>query len=72
MLTSRESNHFVLTEEDLVYIYCIINKIKINWIHIIKEHMQKSMRLSDYHYPYALLIYKFLHYFEVDLEEEQT
>jgi len=29
------------------------------------------MRLSDYHYPYAILISKFLNYFEVDLEEEQ-
>jgi len=34
--------------------------------------MQKSIRLSDYHYPYAVLISKFLHYFEVDLEEEQS
>ena len=32
--------------------------------------MQKSTRLSDYHYPYAVLISKFLNYFEVDLEEE--
>jgi len=30
------------------------------------------MRLSDYHYPYVVLISKFLNYFEVDLEEEQT
>jgi len=55
ILTPRGSNHFVLREEDLVYIYCIMKKIKINWIHIIKEHMQKSMTLSDYHYPYAVL-----------------
>ena len=34
--------------------------------------MQKSMRLSDYHYPYVVLISKFLNYFEVDLEEEPT
>jgi len=46
ILTPRGSNHSVLTEEDLVYIYCIMKKIKINWIHIIKEHMQKSMMLS--------------------------
>jgi len=72
MLTPRGNNHFVLTEEDLVYMYCVMNKIKINWIHIIKEHMQKSMRLNDYHYPYAILISKFLDYFEVDLEEEPT
>jgi len=63
ILTPRGSNHFVLTEEDLVYIFCITKKIKINWIHIIKEHMQKAMRLGDYHYPYAVLISKFLLYF---------
>ena len=34
--------------------------------------MQKSMRLSDYHYPYAILISKFFNYFEVDLEEETS
>jgi len=70
ILTPRGSNHSVLTKEDLVYIYCIMKKIKINWIHIIKEHMQKAMRLSDYHYPYAVLISKFLLYFEVNLEDE--
>ena len=58
----------MLTEEDLVYIFCITKKVKINWIHLIKEHMQKAMRLGDYHYPYAVLISKFLHYFEVNLE----
>ena len=70
ILTIRGSNHSVLTEEGLVYIYCIMKKIIINWIHIIKEHMQKAMRLSDYHYPYAVLISKFLLYFEVNLEDE--
>jgi len=69
ILTPRGNNHSVLTEEDLVYIYCIMKKIKINWIHIIKEHMQKAMRLSDYH-PYAFLISKFLLYFEENLEDE--
>jgi len=71
MLTPRGSNHSMLTEEDLVLIYTIMNKVKVNWTHIIKEHMQKSIRLSDYHYPYVVLITKFLHYFKVDLEEEQ-
>jgi len=32
--------------------------------------MQKSTRLTDYHYPYVVLISKFLNYFELDLEEE--
>ena len=70
ILTPRGSNHSILIEKDLVYIYCIMNKFKINWIHIIKQHMQKSMRLNDYHYLYAILISKFLHYFEVNLEGE--
>ena len=69
MQTPRCTNHSTLTE-DLVLIYCIMKKIKVNWIHIFKEHMQKSMRLSDYHYPYVILISKFMHYFEIDLEEE--
>jgi len=72
MLNPRGKNHSMLSEEDLVLIYCIMNRVNVNWIHIIKEHMQKSIRLSDYHYPYAILIYKFLHYFEVDLEEEHS
>ena len=36
ILTLRGSTHYVLTEEDLVYIYCIMKKIRINCIHIIK------------------------------------
>ena len=55
-----------------MYIYFIMKKIRINWIHIIKEHMQKAMRLSDYHYPYVVLISKFLLYFEVNLEDETS
>ena len=32
--------------------------------------MQKIIRLSSFHYPYAIWISKILHYFEVDIEEE--
>ena len=71
-LTPRGSNPSVITKEDLVYIFCIMKKIKINWIHIIKEHMQKAMRLSDYHYPYVVLVSKFLLYFEVNIEDETS
>jgi len=70
IITPRGSNPYTLSDEDMLLIYCIINKVKINCIHTIKEHMQKSIRLSDFHYPYAILISKFLHYFEVDIEEE--
>ena len=70
ILTPRGSNHLTLSEEDLLLIYCIMNKVKIKWIHTIKEHMQKAMRFCDFHYPYAILISKFLHYFEVNIEGE--
>jgi len=70
IITPRGSNHSTLSEEDFLLIYCIMNKVEINWIHTIKEHMQKTMRLCDFHYPYAILISKFLHYFEVDIEGE--
>jgi len=70
IITPKGSNHSTLSEEDLLLIYFIMNKVKLNWIHIIKDYMQKSTRLSDFHYPYAILISKFLHYFEVDIEEE--
>jgi len=32
MLTPRGNNHYVLTKEDLDFIYCIMNKVKIKWI----------------------------------------
>jgi len=70
IITPRGSNHSTLSKEDLLMIYCIMNKVKINWIHTIKEHMQKATRLSNFHYPYAILISKLLHYFEVDVEGE--
>ena len=70
IITPRGSNHSTLSKRDMLMIYCIMNKVKINWIHTIKEHMQKATRLSDFHYPYAILISKLLHYFEVDVEGE--
>ena len=41
IITPRGSNHSTLCKEDLLLIYCIMNKVKINWIHTIKDHMQK-------------------------------
>jgi len=70
IIPPRGSNHSTLYEEDLLLIYCIMNKVKLNWIHIFKDDMQKAIRLSDFHYPYAIVISKFLHYFDVDIEEE--
>ena len=52
-LTPKGSNHVMLNEEDLILMYCIMNKIKVNWINIIKEHMLKSRRFPDYQFSYA-------------------
>ena len=51
IITPKGSNHSTLSEEDLLLIYFIMNKVRLNWIHIIKDHMQKAIRLSDFHYP---------------------
>ena len=39
IITPRGNNHPTLSEEDLLLIYYIMNKVKINWIHTIKDHM---------------------------------
>jgi len=70
IITPMGSNHSPLYEEDLLLIYCIMNKVKLNWIHIFKDDMQKAIRSSDFHYPYDIVISKFLLYFDVDIEEE--
>ena len=36
ILTPRGSNHSTFSEEDLLVVYFIMNKVKINWIHTIK------------------------------------
>jgi len=41
IITPRGSNHSTLSGEDFFLIYCIMNKVKINWIHIIKDHIQR-------------------------------
>jgi len=35
LLTLRGFNHAMLTEDDLILMYCLINKIKVNWISVI-------------------------------------
>jgi len=56
MLRPRGVNHVVLTEQYLVLLYWIMKKIKVNGIYVFKEHMLKSIRLCDYHFPYVILL----------------
>jgi len=37
----RGHNHVVLTEEDLILMHCIMNRVKVNWIHVMKDHKNK-------------------------------
>jgi len=71
-LIPRGTNQVVLHEEDLILLYCIMNKIKVNWVYIISEHMMKSKRLADYRFPYAILVSKLIGYFGVDTSNERN
>jgi len=70
IITPRGHNHAVLYEEDLILMYCIINRIKVNWPYVIAEEMEKAKRLPDYRLPYVVLISKFHQNFLIPLEGE--
>jgi len=38
------TNHVVLPEEDLMLMYCLMGKIQVNWVSVIKEHIIKIRR----------------------------
>jgi len=50
--------------------YYMMNKIKVNWINVIKEHITKTKKRHEYRIPYVVLITNFIKYFEVDVEGE--
>jgi len=58
-LTPRGYNHAILTEEDIILMYCIIHRVKINWVNVIKQHMIKTGKLADYRISYVVLVSKF-------------
>jgi len=49
-----------------------MNLIKVNCVYIINEHMLKSKRLTDYRFPYAILVSKLIDYFGIDTSNEQN
>jgi len=42
----------------------------VNWVFVMKDHMIKLKRLSNYKLPYVVLILRMLEFFDVDLEDE--
>ena len=70
ILTSRGFNHATLTEEDLILMYCITSKIRVNWIQVIRDHLFKVGKKLEYHIPYVIMLSKFIDYIEIDVEDE--
>jgi len=70
ILCDNYINHALLIEKDLILI--VMNKIKVNWINVIKEHISKTKKKPKYRIPYVVLISNFIEHFEVDVEGEVT
>jgi len=56
LLTPRGFNHAVLTEEDLMLMYCLMGRIKVNWVNVIKEYIIKIRKKVEYRIRYVVLI----------------
>jgi len=50
--------------------YCLMNKIKINWVNMIRKHLFKVGKKLEYRIPYVILLSQFIKYFEIDVEIE--
>jgi len=70
ILTPRGHNHAMLNEEDLILMYCITNRMEVNWAYVVGEQMEKSRRLTDYRFPYVVLVSKLIDHFKIPLEGE--
>ena len=70
ILTPRGFNHVVLTENDLILMYCLVNKIKVNWVSVIKEQLVRIKKKPEFKIPYAILISSFIEYYDIDVENE--
>jgi len=70
LLSPRGFNHVVLTEDDLILMYCLINKIKVNWVSVITEQFFCIRKKLEFRIPYAILISGFIEYYDIDVENE--
>ena len=50
--------------------YCLMNKIKVNWVNMIREHLFKVGQKLEYRIPYVILLSQFIEYFDIDVEIE--
>jgi len=70
VMKPRGHNHVVLHEEDLILMYCILNRMRVNWAYVLGEQMEKSKRLVYYRISYVVLVLEFIENFRVPLEGE--
>jgi len=70
IIMPRGSNHATLNGGDLVVMYCIQNGVVVDWTYTICDHMLKAKRLTDFKFPYVVLIFKVIEHFGVDVEGE--
>jgi len=42
LITPRGHNYAILTKKNLILVHCIINKVDVKWIHVMKEHGKKQ------------------------------
>ena len=60
----------MLTKDDLILMYCLINKIKVNWVSVIKEQLFRIRKKPEFRIPYVVLLSSFIEYYEVNVENE--
>ena len=60
----------MLTEDDMILMYCLVNKIKVNWVSVIKEQLVRIRKKPEFKIPYAMLISSFIEYYDTDVENE--
>lgn len=66
IITPKGINHAQLTEEDLLLIYLMQGKMKLNWVSVVVDNMLNTKRIGSFKCPQAVLISKILDHFKVD------
>ncbi|KAL2337082.1 hypothetical protein Fmac_011528 [Flemingia macrophylla] len=64
------SNHAQISEEDMLLLGALTNKLILNWIHVIAETMLKTRRLVDYKCPYVVFFSRLIDHYKVDTNGE--
>ena len=70
IIVPRGSNHSTLNEKDLILMYCIQHNMQVDWIYVLRDHVLKAKRLTNFRLPYVVLVSNFIKYFEIDVEDE--